>query len=171
VDDQNLPRGVAAPTGSVTVHFDGACQSTEVGTVATFGFTVDGGGFHAEEGGLCLPPNHARATNNVAEYTAAIRALEWLSGQGYEGDVVVQGDSQLVVRQMTGEYRVEAEHLVPYHTWLNELGRRFRSVKYEWVAREENERADELSKRAVADAVLVERERGGKRSRLRPSRP
>jgi ribonuclease HI len=159
VDDQQLPRGVASVDGPAVVHFDGACQSTRAGRVATYGFTIDGAGIRFEEHGLCVPPNHARATNNVAEYTAAIRALEWLVGQGYAGPVVVVGDSQLVLRQMTGEYRVDAEHLRPYHEWLGRLAARFRSVEYRWVPREENGRADALSKLAVEETVVARRAR------------
>ncbi len=159
MDDAQLPRGVASSDGPVVVQFDGACQDTPVGRVASFGFTVDGGGFRFEDRGLCVPPGHARATNNVAEYTAAVRALEWLSAQGYSGPVVVAGDSQLVVRQMRGEYRVAAEHLRPYFDWLGTLARRFRSAEFRWVPREENARADALSKQAVHDAVADGRER------------
>jgi ribonuclease HI len=154
MDDRIIPRGVASTDGPVQVHFDGACQSTRVGRVAAYGFTVQGGGLHGEEHGLCVPPNHDRATNNVAEYTAAIRALEWLVRERYAGDVEVVGDSQLVVRQMTGEYQVEAEHLRAYHDWLVQLARRFRSVEFRWVPREENRRADELSKLAIEEAKV-----------------
>jgi len=153
VVDEALPRGVADSPLPVEVHFDGACQETPIGRVAGFGFTVDGAGFHAEDRGMCVPPGHDRATNNVAEYTGAVRALEWLHGRGYSGPVRVVGDSQLVIRQMTGEYRVEAEHLRPYHEWLGSLARRFSSVEFVWVPREENVRADALSQEAVRDAV------------------
>ena len=170
MDDRSLPRGIASAAGPVTVHFDGACQATPLGSVATFGFTVEGGGFDFEDSGLCLPPGHVRATNNVAEYMGAVRALEWLSSQGYGGAVVVEGDSQLVVRQMTGEYHVEAEHLVPYHEWLKDLARRFASVEFRWVRREENARADALTKQAVEEAVRVAEARD-RASRRRPVGP
>jgi ribonuclease HI len=84
----------------------------------------------------------------VAEYTAAIRALEWLITQGFRGQVLLYGDSELVVRQMEGEYQVRAEHLKAYKQHLDQLVQRFEGVKFGWIPREENTRADELSKRA-----------------------
>ncbi len=153
MDDRQIPRGIAAPTpGPVSVHFDGACEGGHGGSIATYGFTVEGGGFHHADRGLALPPFHERATNNVAEYVAAICGLEWLMGAGYEGEVVLCGDSQLVIRQMSGEYEVRAEHLRPYHERLRQLTGRFRRVEYRWVPREENARADALSKEALAEA-------------------
>ncbi len=153
MDDLRLPRGVAtAPAGPVEVNFDGACEPARGGGIATYGYTVHGGGLHHEDRGLAVPPFHPRATNNVAEYVAAICALEWLVRQGFDGEVVLQGDSQLVIRQMEGAYAVRAEHLKPYHERLRQLEARFRRVEFRWIRREENARADALSKEAIEDA-------------------
>jgi ribonuclease HI len=151
LEDRDLPRGLAAPPeGPVDVHFDGACEEVGGRRVAAYGFTLEGAGFHHEDYGLAVPPGHSRATNNVAEYVGAICALEWLVRRGYTGEVHVTGDSQLVVRQMKGEYQVRAEHLRPYHERLHQLARSFRTVRFDWVSREQNRRADELSKLGVA---------------------
>jgi ribonuclease HI len=153
MDDTELPRGIATVGGgAVRVHFDGACQPPKGPGIATFGFTVEGEGLYFEEGGLATPPYSEHSTNNVAEYVAAIRALEWLRAQGYRGPVVVSGDSQLVVRQMQGEYRVRTPHLEAYHAWLGRLAAEFAGVEWQWVPREENRRADELSKIALEEA-------------------
>jgi len=156
VNDRDLPRGVAAPSGPVHVHFDGACEEAGGKRIAAYGYTLEGAGLHREDFGLAVPPGHLRATSNVAEYVGAICALEWLQAQRYVGEVRVSGDSQLVIRQMTGAYRVRAEHLRPYHERLLQLARSFRSVEFRWVPREENVRADELSKLGVE---------GGRRAR------
>jgi len=148
--DEELPRGVATMGDApVVVHFDGACQPPKGPGVAAFGFTVEGGGFAFEDAGLAVPPFSEHSTNNVAEYVGAIRALEWLRSQGYRGSVVVTGDSQLVIRQMLGEYRVLTEHLKAYHDWLARLAQEFATVEWRWVRREMNARADELSKLAL----------------------
>lgn len=150
LDDRELPRGVAAlPTGPVLVHFDGACEELGGRRVAAYGYTLEGAGLRHDDFGLAVPPGHPRATNNVAEYVGAICALEWLVRHGYDGEVRVVGDSQLVVRQMRGEYRVRAEHLRPYHERLSQLARSFRRVEYAWVPRDENVQADALSKRGI----------------------
>lgn len=151
MDDHHIPRGVATLTGPVRVNFDGACEPP-TGGVATYGYHIEGGGFLYEDKGLAVAPGSPHSTNNVAEYSAAIHALSWLLAQGYHGDVVLLGDSELVVRQMKGEYRVRAEHLKAYHDHLSEIASRFRRVEFQWVPREENSRADALSKQALEDA-------------------
>jgi ribonuclease HI len=160
--DDEIPRGVATlGDGPVHVHFDGACQPPKGPGVATFGFTVEGPGLDVEDSGLATPPYSERSTNNVAEYVAAIRALEWLREHGYRGPVVLSGDSQLVIRQMNGEYEVRAEHLRAYHEWLVRLAGEFTSVRWQWIPRSQNARADALSKEALAEAGPTAR-------RLRP---
>ncbi|HEY1198986.1 MAG TPA: ribonuclease HI [Thermoplasmata archaeon] len=153
-DDRILPRGIALPDAStpVRVHFDGSCQPPGGGGVAGWGFVIEGPGLRFEECGLATRPYSPHSTNNVAEYVGAIRALEQLRSIGYSDEVVVEGDSQLVVRQMNGEYEVRAEHLKAYHDRLGQLVRSFRKVEFRWVPREENTVADALSKRAVEDA-------------------
>jgi ribonuclease HI len=162
--DARLPRGRAILPVKVHVHFDGACQPPNGGGVATFAFTVEGPGLRHEGRGLAVPPWTPRATNNVAEYTAAIRGLEWLREHGYSGPVRVMGDSQLVIRQIQGQYRVKAPHLQEYHAQLLRLAGRFEQVDWVWIPREANARADALSKEAL--------EQEWKRAaRYRPSEP
>jgi len=157
VDDREIPRGVTTLGSVVEVHFDGACEPPKGRGVATFGYRIEGGGFLHEDFGLAVRPYSDHATNNVAEYVAAIRALEWLVDQRYAGDVVLLGDSQLVIRQMLGDYRVRAEHLVAYHEHLEQLTRKFHGVEFRWIPREENGRADALSKRALHEAGVEPR--------------
>ena len=158
--DRHLPRAQLVFPSLVEVHFDGACQPPSGGGVATYGFTVDGEGLEHEESGLAAPPWSPRSTNNVAEYTAAIRALEHLRERGFRGQVLLIGDSELVIRQMQGEYAVRAEHLKAYRERLHQLARQFAEVRYIWVPREENQRADELSKEALDHArAAAERHR------------
>ena len=170
MDDAEIPRGVTTLDGrGVHVHFDGACQPPKGPGVATFGFTVEGEGLDFEECGLATRPYSERSTNNVAEYVAAIRALEWLREQGYRGPVIVSGDSQLVIRQMLGEYRVRTEHLEAYHARLAQLAAEFASVQWVWVRREQNVRADRLSKMALEEAApLARRLRDGEARDVKP---
>ena len=150
MDDHHIPRGVATLSGPVRVNFDGACKPPS-GGIATYGYHIEGGGFFNEDKGLAITPGSPHSTNNVAEYSAAIHALGWLLAQGYRGDVVLAGDSELVIRQMKGEYQVRAEHLKAYHDHLVELASRFHHVEFHWVPREENTRADALSKEALEE--------------------
>ena len=82
-------------------------------------------------------------TNNVAEYQALIAGLEAAQRRGAE-PLVVYMDSELVVRQMTGEYRVKHPGLLPLHRRAREAAARLASVQFRAVRREENARADGL---------------------------
>ena len=134
------------------MSFDGACQMARGGRIATWGFVVEGEGLDAEGSGLAAPPGSRDSTNNVAEYTGALQGLGHLLQRGYRGPVVLQGDSQLVIRQLEGGYRVRAEHLRPLNERLRSLMTRFESVRLRWVPREENQRADELTQEALRQA-------------------
>jgi len=87
-------------------------------------------------------------TNNVAEYTALIRGLEEALELG-GSDVEIHIDSELLARQISGVYRVKAEHLVPLIGRVHELLRRFKRVKISHVFREQNRRADELARKGA----------------------
>jgi ribonuclease HI len=88
------------------------------------------------------------ATNNAAEYGAAIDCLRALYGAGYRGAVLLRGDSQLVVKQYSGEWACHKEHLRALRDKLRHGATFFASVRLEWIPREQNQRADALSRRA-----------------------
>ena len=83
------------------------------------------------------------ATNNVAEYSALIAGLEKAIELGLPV-VEVVSDSQLMVKQMTGEYRVKNEALQGLWEEASRLARKIPSLSYSWVRREHNELADRL---------------------------
>jgi len=136
------------PVTDVTVFFDGACEPFNPGGVATWGFVVvEQGKTVKNESGLACKPFSSQATNNYAEYTALIKALEYCLEKGYRS-ITVKGDSQLVVRQMIGEYSVRSENIIPLYDRATALADRFDSISFVWVRRESNEMADRLSKQA-----------------------
>lgn len=90
-------------------------------------------------------------TNNQAEYRALIEGLGEALQQGVR-DLVVRSDSQLLVRQMLGEYKIKAEGLKGLKAEADALRARFASIRFEHVRRELNERADALAKQG-ADAA------------------
>jgi ribonuclease HI len=91
-----------------------------------------------------------RATNNQAEYVGLIRGLEEVLGMGAE-DVVVFTDSQLMEKQLEGEYRVKDRILQGYHGRVCRLLKSFKSHRIERIPREENREADRLASRAAAE--------------------
>lgn len=87
-------------------------------------------------------------TNNVAEYRAVIAGLE--AALGYAPNrLIVRADSQLLIRQLQGSYKVKAPALKPLHRQAVSLLSRFSSVKLEHVPREQNVVADALANHAL----------------------
>jgi ribonuclease HI len=91
------------------------------------------------------------ATNNVAEYSALIAGLEKALELGV-GEVEVVSDSELMVKQMRGEYRVKNEALRELSLRAGRLARQLGSVTYTAVRREHNELADRLVNDALDSA-------------------
>jgi ribonuclease HI len=83
------------------------------------------------------------ATNNVAEYSALIAGLRRAGELGVD-ELEVVSDSELMVKQMTGEYRVKNEALRDLYDEASRLERRIGRVRYRAVRREHNELADRL---------------------------
>lgn len=85
------------------------------------------------------------ATNNQAEYSALCRALE-IASQFDVQTIRVYGDSELMIRQMNGQYRVRHENMIPLYNKATQLAKQFQRVQYEHVTRNFNKLADKLSK-------------------------
>jgi ribonuclease HI len=88
------------------------------------------------------------ATNNVAEYRALIAGLEKAVELGID-ELEVVSDSELLVKQMQGEYRVKNEALRELNDEANSLERKLGRVRYRAVRREHNELADKLVNEAL----------------------
>ena len=92
------------------------------------------------------------ATNNVAEYEALLMGLEALI-KLKRNKIVVQSDSQLLVRQLNGEYRVKDEKLKVLYQRAAGLLRQFGSYRIVHVRRELNKAADRLANRGIDEAA------------------
>ncbi len=88
------------------------------------------------------------ATNNVAEYTAAIEGLTRALELGAR-DVLVRSDSRLLVEQLSGRFKVKNPTLQRLHAQVRTIARGFERVRYEHVPRERNAEADRLANRGV----------------------
>lgn len=89
-----------------------------------------------------------RTTNNQAEYQAVIAALEEAIRLGVAG-VVIKSDSELVVEQINGRYRVKNPALKPLHQRVRELQSLFQSFAIASIPRRQNAEADRLSNAAL----------------------
>jgi ribonuclease H / adenosylcobalamin/alpha-ribazole phosphatase len=112
---------------------------------AAFGYVLE-----TEDGTVLAAHGEAIgvATNNVAEYRALVEGLRKALELGVD-EVDVVSDSQLLVRQMTGEYKVKNEALRKLSLKAAALARRLRKVTYRSVPREHNELADRLVNEAL----------------------
>ena len=112
---------------------------------AAFGYVLE------TEDGTILAAHGERigvATNNVAEYSALVAGLERALELGVD-ELEVVSDSELLVKQMTGEYRVKNEALKELNERASRLARRVGRVDYTAVRREHNELADRLVNEAL----------------------
>ncbi len=124
-----------------TVWFDGCC----LGNPGPMGA---GAVVQTERERKVLRKAFGKGTNNQAEYHGLILGLR--HALAMEADsVTVHGDSQLVLRQLDGQYAVKAPGLKALHEEARLLLARFSKVKLEWVPREENGEADQASREAL----------------------
>jgi ribonuclease HI len=92
-----------------------------------------------------------RETNNVAEYYALLAALDFAAAHGIKA-LRIRSDSELLVRQMQGRYRVKSADLKPLHERASKLVRQFEYFALEHVPREMNSDADALANTALDSA-------------------
>ena len=86
----------------------------------------------------------AGMTNNVAEYSALKRAAEWVNQNGGDDEIVIKGDSQLVIHQMNDTWQIKSETSKKFVPEIRRLmeGRKTRFI---WIPREQNAESDQLS--------------------------
>jgi probable phosphoglycerate mutase len=92
------------------------------------------------------------ATNNVAEYNGLLAALQWAVSHGVD-TVHIRSDSELLVKQMNGQYRVKHPGLQPLYEDARRLVRQIGRVTFEHVRRELNRDADRLANEAMDEAA------------------
>ena len=95
-----------------------------------------------------------RTTNNVAEYAGLVAALTFAEQEGLKS-LTLFSDSQLLVRQITGSYRVKAPHLIPIFLKVLKLRRGLAHFEIQHVPREQNQRADKLANLAIDQRIPV----------------
>ena len=143
-------RSLPADPGVLTVSCDGAAR----GNPGPAGIGVQITDVHGNVLGE-IAEGLGETTNNVAEYTAAIEGLKRAAELG-ASEVLLRSDSQLLINQITGRYRVKTAHLVPLHREVLAQSKRFERVRFEHVPRERNTEADRLANEGV-DAWLAAR--------------
>jgi len=92
------------------------------------------------------------STNNVAEYMGLILGLKRAKAMGIK-ELEVLADSELLVKQLSGEYAVKAEHLRPLHDEAQGLIKGFQWLQVRHIPREDNAQADAMSNRAIDERL------------------
>ena len=123
--------------GAAIIHIDGASRGNPGDAAYAIVIEATGRGAVEESGVL------GKQTNNVAEYTSLLKALERARSLGLSR-LRIHSDSELLVKQMNGEYRVKNEDLKSLFEQAAKLKRDFDSVTFTHIRREQNKRADDL---------------------------
>jgi ribonuclease HI len=131
-----------------TVRIDGASRGNP--GPAAYAMVIERPGQPIYEEADCL----GETTNNVAEYTALLKALERCEDFGGR-KLLIFSDSELLVKQMNGEYRVKSEDLKPMYAEASERLKAFDRVTIRHVRRDQNVRADELCNAALDGRPLA----------------
>jgi ribonuclease HI len=100
------------------------------------------------------------ATNNVAEYRGLLAALRWACDHGVRS-LRIRSDSELLVKQMKGIYRVKNPGLQPLFKEAQQLAGQIGRVVFEHVRREQNTEADRLANKAIDEAAVAPPRRRG----------
>jgi probable phosphoglycerate mutase len=88
------------------------------------------------------------STNNIAEYFGLIRGLKRAIKMKIT-HLIVKGDSQLIIKQMLGEYQVKSQNMSEMYEIAKKMEEQFESITYEHVYRKYNKRADQLSNEGI----------------------
>ena len=139
-----------AMTAAVLMFCDGLCEPVNPGGFACWGWVAfdETGHQLAQEYG-CLGHGPGM-TNNRAEYTALLQALDWATAAGHQG-VHISTDSKLVVEQTNGRWNCKSPALQPLCATAQQKLARLQAT-LSWVPREQNTAADTLTRTAYADA-------------------
>jgi ribonuclease HI len=131
-------------------YFDGSCGPKNPGGTAAYGAVIYRGTEHiwlcSEV--YCPPPGKERETsNNLAEYLGLIAILEQCLHIGAQHEpIMVYGDSNLVINQMVGRWKIREGIYEPFAQQAKVLTREFSNIGWQWIPRSQNTIADGLSK-------------------------
>ncbi len=139
-----------------TAYFDGACEPVNPGGTASYGAVIFDRGKRVWECSEVFRPVKGRekeTSNNVAEYLGFISILNWFMEQGQTAEpIIIHGDSKLVIEQCFGNWRIKKGHYVQFAREARKKVRGFSQLRGQWIPRDENDIADELSKAELIKA-------------------
>jgi ribonuclease HI len=150
----NISQEAQLEEPGILAWFDGACEPVNPGGTASFGVVIRG-----EDGTVLLRDqgvvgNGKAMSNNVGEYAGVLRILKHLAARP-PGRLTIHGDSNLVINQLNGLWRVKKGLYLSIAIETKELLAYLRALGWQinfcWIPREENEECDALSKKTGQD--------------------
>ena len=143
----NLDNIFTTSTSLPILQFDGACRGNP-SNILGLGYIIKNSNKTEtiEEGCYRFPTSSG--TNNEAEYYALIKGLKLALDCNIKS-IIVEGDSNLIINQMTGKYQVKAENLIPLYNSAKILDEQFDYIEYRHIRREFNKEADKLANKAL----------------------
>lgn len=131
---------------TIVVHIDGLCEPNPSG-VGTYACIIRDGKKLIYIGAGVIGEGRGMSSN-VSEYVGLIAALTALKGKKLtDKEIVVYTDSEVLARQMGGEWRAVSGFYMSYYLSAKRLRYQFTNLKFQWIPREENEEADAETKR------------------------
>ena len=124
---------------NTSIFIDGASDSNENGGIGIVLRPIEG-----EE--ILISRGIGKATNNEAEYRSLITAIEESLKNNFN-NIEINSDSELLVKQVKGQYKVRAANLKPFYDLVMKSIKKLDSFTISWVPREENSLADNLAKK------------------------
>lgn len=156
----------------IELYVDGGCEPKNPGGSATSGWVIyDCKDLKTPlvEQGEVVQKGGPLATNNYGEYSALILSLKWLVSQNWRGNIIIKADSKLLIEQVSGRWKVKAEHLKPLKSLIlnsiNDLNldiinendplpsENKTSCKLLWIQRDFNEYANDLCRKAYKESL------------------
>lgn len=138
----------------IKCFFDGCCEPINPGGVASYGVIIlkeNKKIFKASK----LFESSSVTSNNVAEYAGFKEILDYLIKNSLQNEeIIIYGDSNLVIQQMFGTWKIKKGFYVPIAKYCKNILSKFTNLKGQWIPREENFLADELSKAELLKAGI-----------------
>jgi len=142
----------------IKCFFDGCCEPRNPGGTASYGAVIFKGDERVWETSEIFYPVKGReneTSNNVAEYCGFRSILQYLIAENLQHErVEIYGDSNMVIQQMFGRWKIKGGFYVPVALECRKLRLKLSNITGRWIPREQNTIADELSKAKLLKAGI-----------------
>lgn len=136
----------------IELYFDGSCDPVNLCDQIGIGILIKSGGVTIFDGSYSVPAAPGNANNNIAEYRALITGLKWLIDNEMVGrPISVFGDSNLVIKQMSGDWRANGGRYYPFYVEAKKMLKQFSEISFTCISRNDNVEAHRLSRTATPE--------------------